>query len=244
MICKIYSLLTVMAMALCSTLAAEPLPAYESNQWSCPALAESNRSSYPVSAESNQWSCPASVESNRSSYPVSAESNQSSYPVSAESFTYVKLGAGFTRAKSIEKRGEGEIKSKHTKWSYEFGPAIGIGRRFTLDSSAVDLSINWLGNNHAGYFACPKIMYLQYLSPYSSSSLYYGGGLSLGCIASKGLKFSGLQGEVAVGYEMNRHSNIRTFIELNASHGILAFDSKYKNDSFAPAVSLTFGVGF
>jgi hypothetical protein len=137
------------------------------------------------------------------------------------SFTYVKLGAGVQK---------------------QVGPAIGIGRRFGMDDAAVDLSINWMGSHKSGYFSCPKVMYLRYLNPYSPNSLYYGAGLSLGSSGSKNMNFAGLQGELTVGYEMHRCSKFRTFVSLDVSQGIVAFRSK--DNRFAPAAALTFGVGF
>lgn len=149
------------------------------------------------------------------------ESPESACVSCDNSFSYVKLGGG------VQKR---------------VGPAIGIGRRFGIDDTAVDISINWFGSDKSGYFSCPKVMYLRYLTPDQSKSLYFGAGLSLGSSGSKNIKFAGLLGEVSAGYEMHRSSKFRTFVSLDVSQGIIAFKSK--DNKFAPAASLTFGVGF
>lgn len=144
--------------------------------------------------------------------------------VTGDSFNYLKLGAGGT------KNG--------------VGPTIGIGRRFALEGSALDISANWTGGSEANYFSLPKMMYLKYLNPGSPSSFYVGGGLSLGRIASKDYKFSGLLAEAAVGYEMQRDEKFKLFAELDFSHGIVPFNCKEHHNGFCPAVAFTIGAGF
>lgn len=145
-----------------------------------------------------------------------------------ENFTYIKLGAAAIRMRDF----------------VDFGPAIGIGRRFGHGSSAIDISVNWAGENDLHYFSLPKIMYLRQFSPYSTSSFYLGAGLSYGSMGEHRYQFSGLIGEAAIGYEMFRDQNIRTFVELDVSYGLLPFKSKYNCRDNMPAVALTFGVGF
>ncbi len=142
-----------------------------------------------------------------------------------DSFNYLKLGVGGT------KNG--------------VGPAIGIGRRFAMESSAIDISANWTGgSDNANYFSLPKMMYLRYLNPGASSSFYYGGGLSLGRIASKDYKFAGLLVEAALGYEMQRDEKFKLFAELDFSHGVVPFNSKNHHSGFVPAIAFTVGAGF
>lgn len=144
------------------------------------------------------------------------------------SFTYIKMGAGHVNTAATG-----------------FGPALGIGRRYERGDFAIDISINLAGNNKNLYYSIPKMMYLRYLTPCETNSLYYGGGLSFGGMASKSKSknFVGLMGELALGYEMNRDQAIRTFVELDVSQGIIPFNYNHKL-SYNPALSLAFGVGF
>lgn len=142
------------------------------------------------------------------------------------SFNYLKMGAGYVN-----------------NCSTGFGPLLGIGRRYERGNSAIDVSINFAGNNKNIYYSIPKIMHLRYITPSESSSLYFGGGLSLGGVAGKSRGFVGLMGEIALGYEMNRDQAIRTFVEFDFSQGMLPFHYKHKL-AYNPVLSLAFGVGF
>lgn len=143
-----------------------------------------------------------------------------------QDYNYIKMGGGITGRKG------------------DISPTVTFGKRFDRGDSAIDLSINFIGNNRRIFYALPKILYLVYLSPEADTSLYCGAGLSFGgTTGSSKTKFTGIQGELAVGYEFSRTKHIRTFVELNATQGIIPFNTKHK---FAvnPAASLGFGIGF
>jgi hypothetical protein len=157
---------------------------------------------------------------------VGQEENQiqKANSATADSFNYLKLGLGGA---------QGGIK-----------PSIGIGRRFGMEGSAIDVSFNWTGTDTIGYFSLPKMLYLSYLTPCSPTSFYYGAGLSLGRIGSSGHKFSGLLAEAAIGYEMQRDEKIKLFAEIDFSHGLVPFNSKNGFHGFSPALAFTVGAGF
>lgn len=144
-------------------------------------------------------------------------------------YTYFKLGGSVLTAK---------------EWK-DLMPAIGVGRRYEWTGKAVDISANYAANGHSGhYFSIPKIMYLQYLTPQSNCSPYLGGGLSWGEVRDKheDHKFQGIFAEFAVGYEFQRQSPIRTFVQLDLSQGLLAHNKR--GSTPAPTLALTAGIGF
>jgi hypothetical protein len=150
-------------------------------------------------------------------------------PSSYSAYTYFKIGGGVLSVKD---------------WKDPM-PAIGVGRRFEWGTKAVDISANYsIAGKHGHYFSIPKIMYLQYLTPYADCSPYLEGGLSWGELHNKrkDQKFQGVFGELAVGYEFHRHSPIRTFIQLDLSQGLLA-NNKHGSTP-APALALSAGIGF
>jgi hypothetical protein len=144
--------------------------------------------------------------------------------IRCENYNYLKLGAGY--------------------FADGMGPVIGLGRRFAFEEAAIDISFNWMGRDKAYYFSSPKMLYLYYLTPFNPSSFYLGGGLGLGAIRGKHDKFSGLLAEASVGYEMRRNTLLRLFAEINFSHGLIPFHSKYKVRGFSPAISFSAGAGF
>ena len=150
-------------------------------------------------------------------------------PSSYSAYTYFKLGAGVLSAKD---------------WK-DLMPALGAGRRYEWNGKAVDISANYsIAGKHGYHYSIPKIMYLQYLTPEADSSPYFGGGLSWGELHNKrkGQKFQGIFGELAAGYEFQRNSPIRTFVQLDLSQGLIAHH-KHKSTP-APALALTAGIGF
>lgn len=144
--------------------------------------------------------------------------------INVKDYNFLKLGAGAVRS--------------------GVGPCLGIGRRFVMPKAALEISLNWVGNNKYGCFSGPKMLYLSYLNPYSPSSFYIGGGLGLGGIENKHSKFSGLVAEAAAGYEIQRDTPLRLFAEVTLSHGMLPFKSKYRVRNFSPVIAFSVGAGF
>jgi hypothetical protein len=107
------------------------------------------------------------------------------------------------------------------------GPSFGFGWRHELDRLAIDASfLNFTltqkdnsSQNFSGSLL--KLMGLYYFDPFANSSLYAGTGLSWGASSvvsdSREYDNSGLHGELSLGYEMLRASNIRIFAQLDAS---------------------------
>lgn len=149
---------------------------------------------------------------------------EDNYCIYEENYDYLKLGAGWV--------------------DDGIGPSIGIGRRFAIPGSAVDISFNFMGNDKCMYYSVPKMSYLRYLTPYSPSSFYLGGGLGIGKIKSKQYKFSGLLADVIAGIEMHRFTKVKFFAEINLNHGIISFKSKHKLRRFSPAIGFAMGAGF
>lgn len=150
-------------------------------------------------------------------------------PSDYHGYTYFKMGGSFLSMKD---------------WK-DLMPAIGVGHRREWDGKAIDVSANYsIAGKHGHYFSLPKIMYLQYLSPYADCSPYLGGGLSWGELRNKhkGQNFQGIFGELAVGYEFQRHCPIHTFVQLDLSQGLLA--NKKHGSTPAPAIALMAGIGF
>ena len=115
------------------------------------------------------------------------------------------------------------------------------------------------------YITAPKVSYIRYLSSNPKNAPYAGlGGSWIFMAAEKETeirlenqeeeeyfvtssfetveRFNGLAGSAVVGYEMNRNSRIRSFIQLEATQGLLA--ASKKGDLPKPIIELSLGLGF
>ena len=144
--------------------------------------------------------------------------------VQTDSFTYARLGYGAT----LFGKAQG-------------APTMGFGYRAELDSFALDVSFlnyqirssNRAYNSAAGYYSGSgggmsgsflKLEGLYFLKPAANASAYLGGGLSWGGTSTSrntdttymSVRGSGLQGELAVGYELPRASTLRAFVQADA----------------------------
>lgn len=144
------------------------------------------------------------------------------------SFTHLSIGGGWTAGH------DGKV-----------APSIGLGRRFVDGPSAIDVSLNWSGNDRYYSYATPRLMYLRYFDPCFAQSLYVGAGASFGGykIKTKNQRYTGVSVEGVVGYEMCRNQSFRTFIELGISQEIISTVSHHKH-TLNPRLSLIAGVGF
>jgi hypothetical protein len=139
------------------------------------------------------------------------------------------------------------------------GPGFGLGYRYELDVIAVDLSMNLLmaddddpATEDAGVTGSwAKLMALYFFDPMGNGSFYLGGGAAWGGTATRSngetLSGSGLQGEIAAGYEFLRASTIRLFAEANATLPFYSVSPGYGSLStsreWAPSFMASIGVG-
>ncbi len=108
-------------------------------------------------------------------------------------------------------------------------PALGLGWRYSIASSAIDISASYTGvdafasNKESYSFTLPRVSYLYYFSPESKAqSFYMGAGLAYGGSKTDAMAFNGLIPSLSAGYEMNRHQNWRSFMQLDVSHPTFA----------------------
>ncbi|MCB1136965.1 MAG: hypothetical protein KDK78_11905 [Chlamydiia bacterium] len=157
-----------------------------------------------------------------------------SFQTETEAFTVVRLGAG--ALSSVDA-------------SVPMTPYVGLARRYEKGGSAVEISACWAAPemdrvNDSYYYAIPRIMYLLYAQPHDRSCFFYGAGLSWGKVvdAVEDRKFTGIFGDVSLGYEMQRDSSVRAIVQLDIAQPFIA--SKMRGDQPPATVMLTMGVGF
>src|SRR5262245_16933629 len=143
------------------------------------------------------------------------------------------------------------------------GPGFGFGYRYELDSLAIDLSFlnlvvagsnDPMSTDSAVTGSWAKVMALYYFSPTSNGSPYLGGGLGYGVTAVSNSTTtytgSGLQGEVAAGYEFLRASTIRIFAEAEATapfytvYPTLYVTATPGDNSWVPSFAVSLGIGW
>ena len=112
--------------------------------------------------------------------------------------------------------------------------AIGFGFRAEIDSWGLDVSFfnqqvpssGSYGGSSAMAGSLLRLQGLYFLNPRANASAYFGGGLSWGTtIGSSGSSQngysswhgSGLQGELTAGYELPRASDLRVFVQTDAT---------------------------
>lgn len=157
--------------------------------------------------------------------------------VKADAVWYAKLGYGATPADGF--RG---------------GPAFGFGRRWELDSWAIDLGfLNFVLYQDGDELDGASVGWLElgaahFLSPHANASAYVGGGLSLGSHsipAGDGTyENAGLQGEVTLGYEMFRASTIRLLCQAEATLPMYRLSQGGGDAVYAPIFQLSLGLGW
>ncbi len=169
----------------------------------------------------------------------------------ADSLWYVRLGYGSVLG--------GDFSS---------GPGFGVGWRYELDSLGIEIAafntVLGTDGNDGGYnTTLVRLGGLYFFDPVSTSSMYLNGGLSWGWShvatsvntpngkAYNSFSGSGLQGEIAIGYEFLRASTIRLFVEANA---MLPFYTATQNEwissqnnqdsRYTPTFLISLGVGY
>jgi hypothetical protein len=132
-------------------------------------------------------------------------------------------------------------------------PDVGLGYRYGLPRSAVDVSVNYsrdakVGSRETFSYSAPRVSYLRYVSNDAAvQSFYYGAGLAWSQI-SKGTAadFQGVDASLTGGYELSRTQNVHSFVQLdvtqpavNVSTTTVSFRSAWQ-----PTAAVSFGLGF
>jgi hypothetical protein len=168
--------------------------------------------------------------------------------VVADAIWYAKLGYGATPA-----------------LDFKAGPSFGFGRRWELDRIGIDLSfLNFLLYQNSDGIDGTSIGWVElgvdyFFDPYANNTPFIGAGLSLGSHVLPGdngtedYTGGGLQGKVALGYELFRASTIRLLIEADArlpfhrlSHDEFdpATNAIVRDHIYAPTFALSLGIGW
>jgi hypothetical protein len=124
-------------------------------------------------------------------------------------------------------------------------PGLGLGLRYALPDGALDLSTSYTGvdafaEDATSYFyTLPRVSYFYYTSEAKQQSFYAGAGLAYGGIKGKDdASFNGIIPSVTLGYEMNRHENWRSFVQLDVSQPAFATTT---SSPFASVASASLG---
>jgi len=138
--------------------------------------------------------------------------------VGIDSFGYARLGY----ARMLGPEGAGN-------------PAIGFGYRAELDAWGLDVSFlnQQLPSSNGAFGASSgmagsllKLQGLYFMNPRANASAYFGGGISWGTTTASSdsaengyssWQGSGLQGELTAGYELPRASELRAFVQTDAT---------------------------
>jgi len=151
---------------------------------------------------------------------VTAAESEEANRVNVEGLFYLKLG------------GAGAI---HTKQGDGNGIGLGMGYRYEMDRWAIDIGYSgYLPTNYAANYAHSQLQLqaLRFADDQADKTLYYGGGIGLG-----GGDGFGLEGGLTVGYEMFRATNIRLFVQGDATLPLYRVNDGYL---FYSGVSLGF----
>lgn len=169
------------------------------------------------------------------------ESEETSVTVQSESHPEVANKLGYMRI-GIGARDETDLP----------GPSLGFGKRYESAANAIDVSVSFAfspyDSKRKGYFyTAPRLMYLRYLMPSSSNSLYTGVGLSYGGIVDRKNQddervFHGLMGNASLGIEFNRKSIFRNFLQLDVTQPLVPLYKTKKTPR--AAMELSFGVAY
>jgi hypothetical protein len=172
--------------------------------------------------------------------PIELKLNEKALP--KHSFSYVRLGLG----------------DKDAVNTFETVPGLGLGYRYAMENSAIDMSANYTSQISGSkirdtyFYTVPKVTYLRYVSAdVAAQSIYYGAGLAWGGV-KKGADLASFQGFIpnaTVGYEMNRNQTFHSFVQLDVSQPVASVSRA--NDNFisfanlpGPLAEVSVGLGF
>jgi hypothetical protein len=140
---------------------------------------------------------------------IPTELKLSATTISKQSFGYVRLG----------------VSDKDAVNTFETIPGLGLGYRYGMKDSAIDVSANYTSQivgssvNDTYFYTLPKATYLRYISDdFQRASIYYGAGAGFGGLKKVAASsFTGLIANATVGYEMNRDQEFHSFVQLDVS---------------------------
>lgn len=130
-------------------------------------------------------------------------------------------------------------------------PGLGLGYRIVSGPSAFDVSASFNrrdirsdeGKQRTYQYTLPKANYLYYVTGERNSSFYAGGGLAWGGVKTKDEReFHGLIPNVSLGYELNRNSTLRSFVQFDVSQPVIA--ASQKGDLPNAFAEFSLGAGF
>ena len=177
--------------------------------------------------------------------------------VGVDSFGYARLGYGSVLGEEVAGN-----------------PLIGFGWRAEMDSFGLDISFlnQQLPSTSGAYGSSShmagsllKLEGLYFTNPTGNASAYFGGGLSWGAVSASrsgaGTGYSswhgsGLQGELTAGYELPRASELRLFVQADATlpfYRTTGQTSAYSGGRYStvtaghrynPSIALSIGIGW
>jgi hypothetical protein len=169
--------------------------------------------------------------------------------VKADAIWYGKLGYGMSPAVG-----------------FNAGPAFGFGRRWELDHVGINLGfLNFIMYQNPDGFDGTSAGWIElgadyFFDAYANSTLYVGGGLSLGShslhdddVEGGDYGGTGLQGKASLGYEMFRASTIRLLVQVDATLPMFRLSREVYDDVtqtlsrdrvYAPTLTLCLGLGW
>ena len=139
-------------------------------------------------------------------------------------------------------------------------PGLGLGYRYGLVNSAVDVSWNYNRGTPATFvnadgqtvhaetysYSIP-VSYLRYISNDAApQSFYYGAGLGWAGSQKDGIYENGLTANATAGYEMYRTQQIHSFAQFDVSHKAIdvSTTSVSFQKAFKPLAQVSFGLGY
>ncbi len=135
-------------------------------------------------------------------------------------------------------------------------PGLGLGLRYALPVGAIDLSASYTGVDAFAaeatsyFYTLPRVSYFYYATEAKQESFYAGAGLAYGGIkGTDDASFNGIIPSVTLGYEMNRHENWRSFVQLDVSQPALSTSTatpyaSVASASLGPIAEFSVGFGY
>lgn len=136
-------------------------------------------------------------------------------------------------------------------------PGLGLGWRYALPVGAIDISTSYTGTDAFSkeqdtyFYTVPRASYLYYATPAKQQSVYLGAGLAYGGLkTTDATTFQGLVPSASIGYEMNRHENWRSFVQLDVSQPAVnvsfsdGFSMNLAKASLGPVAEFSLGFGY
>ncbi len=134
---------------------------------------------------------------------------------------------------------------------FQMIPSLGIGYRYGLTNSAIDVSMNYAREARTAdaetfSYSIP-VSYLRYVSNDAApESFYYGAGLGWTGNQKQDVYQNGINANATVGYEMYRTQNIHSFVQMDVSHPAInvSTTSVSFQNTLKPLARISFGLGF